>query len=504
MIGIIESATVVGFKAERVTVEVDISRGLPQFSLVGLADNSIKEARVRVQSAITNSGLDFPKAKISVNLAPADLRKDGTSFDLSIALAVLVAQGLINREKITGIGFIAELSLSGDLKPVRGMLAMAECMKNEGCHTLFVAKENAQEASLIEGLLVKTVDNISILVSAILNDDVNAMPKVERAPILEEASEHDMEDVIGQEEARRAILIAAAGDHNILLVGGPGSGKSMMAHRIPSILPPLSYEESVQVTRIYSIAGLTMAGKLIKSRPFRAPHHSTTRAGLVGGGSHFIRPGEISLASCGVLFLDELLEFSRHVLEVLRQPLENGHITIARAQSTVTYPANISLVGALNPCPCGNLGQSKKPCTCSSLSISRYQSRLSGPFLDRMDLHVNVPPVDLKLFQEQKSGESSKSMQDRVIRVRGIQKKRIGINKTNGKMSRKEVKNFALLTSEAEQFLVNAAEKLGLSARSFDRVVRVARTIADLDDSKEIFKPHIAEALQYRGSHIGK
>lgn len=502
MIGIVNSAAILGFMAEKVFVEVDICRGLPQFFLVGLLENSVKEARVRVQSAIINSGLDFPKAKISVNLAPADLKKDGTSFDLAIALGILMASGLIPKEKITNIGFVAELSLAGDLKPVRGMLAIAECLQKEGCHTLIVAKENAEEASLIKDINVKIADNLNELVSHILADDLEKLPSINTTPFSVEDFSVDMKDVVGQEEAKRALLIAAAGDHNLLLVGGPGSGKSMMAHRIPSILPPLSYEESILVTRVYSIAGLTMAGKLIRSRPFRAPHHTTTKAGLIGGGSNFIRPGEVSLACNGVLFLDELLEFPKTVLEVLRQPLETGHITIGRAYKNVTYPANISLIGALNPCPCGYLGQTKKNCTCSPITINRYQSRLSGPFLDRMDLQVQVPAVDLRLMANDFEGESSKSMQERVIKVREIQKKRLGQNKTNGKMSRKEIKVFAKLNKEAENFFLGALEKLSLSARSFDRILRVSRTIADLENSAHIHKHHVAEAFSYRGMDL--
>lgn len=499
MIGVMDCAALNGFGATKIRVEVDISRGLPAFQMVGLAENSVKEARVRVHSAITNAGFDFPRAKISVNLAPADLQKNGTSFDLAIALAILQATGIIPCAKLIGIAAIGELSLTGEIRSVRGMLALAEDIKDQGFKTLIVSKENAKEASLIKGLTVKIAKNFGELVDAILSEQVDQMPAGQATSIDEE---HDflvdMSDVAGQEEARRALLIAAAGNHNLLFIGGPGSGKSMMAHRLPSILPPLSYEESMVVTKIYSIAGLTMSGNLINRRPFRAPHHSTTKAGLVGGGSRCIRPGEISLASFGVLFLDELLEFPRTVLEVLRQPLEDGAITISRANQAVTYPADISLIAALNPCPCGNFGQTKKECICSMQAIGRYQSRLSGPLIDRIDLHVNVPPVNLSMMNGAKPSESSAAMRKRVIKARSIQSTRLGENRTNGKMTRGDVKKHAGLSPSALNFLLNCSDKLGISARSFDRIIRVARTIADLEEASEVHERHIGEAVHYR------
>lgn len=505
MIGVMDCAAINGFGATGVKVEVDISRGLPAFHMVGLPENSVKEARVRVQSAMTNAGFDFPRTKISVNLAPADLQKNGTAFDLAIALALLQACGIISPGKLLGISAIGELSLTGEIRPVRGMLALAESMKEQGIKTIVVSKENSSEARLIEGLNVKIAQNLSELVCAVVEERVDSLP--DGALLISPPDEFslDMCDVVGQEEARRALLIAAAGDHNMLFVGGPGSGKSMMAHRMPTILPPLSYEESMILTKIYSIAGLTIRGDLMRQRPFRSPHHSITKAGLVGGGSGLIRPGEVSLASFGVLFLDELLEFPHAVLEVLRQPLEDGRITICRANQSVTYPAQLSVVGALNPCPCGYFGQSKKPCTCSLPAIERYQSRLSGPMMDRIDLHVQVPPVNLSSMAQNSQSESSKSMREQVIRARTFQRNRFGRRLTNGKMSRSDINSHANLKEKSLSFLLKSSEKLLVSARGFDRLIRVSRTIADLEESVDIKEHHVAEALHFRPmSLLGK
>lgn len=498
MLGVMNCAVLDGFGAKHVRVEVDIARGLPTFTLVGLALNSVKESRVRVQAAIANAGFEFPKAKISVNLAPADVEKSGTAFDLSIALSILLASGIISPSSMEGIAAIGELSLTGEIRPVRGILALAESIKAQGINYLLVAKENASEASLIEGLKVKVVTCFGELVETILHGKLESLitPDPNYCSSVEDLS-IDMSDVVGQEEARRGLLIAAAGNHNLVFVGGPGSGKSMMASRLPTILPPLSYEEALTLTKIHSIAGLTLCGDLVTKRPFRAPHHSITKAGLVGGGSGYIRPGEISLASFGVLFLDELLEFPRTVLEVLRQPLENGEITLSRANHSITYPAEISLTAALNPCPCGHFGQGNK-CHCSQLSISKYQGRLSGPLMDRIDLHVHVPPIDLKLMASCPSGESSASMRSQVINARKRQASRLGSTKTNGKMTRNEIKKFSMITDTALNFLVDSAGRLGVSARGYDRILRVARTIADLAEEPHIHKHHVSEALHYR------
>lgn len=499
MVGVMDCAALQGFSAAKVRIEADIARGIPSFQLVGLVENSVKEARVRVQSAMNNAGFSFPRGKISVNLAPADVHKQGTAFDLAIALAILKASGVVSDKELDGIAAIGELSLTGEIRPVRGMLTMADSIKQQGFKTLLVAPENAHEASLIEGLCVKIVKNFGEMMNAILGNTLDALP----SPIHTlENDVHDampdMSDVVGQHEARRALLIAVSGQHNVLLIGGPGSGKSMMAHRMPSIFPPLSYEESIDLTKIYSAAGLTLSGNLIKKRPFRAPHHSITRAGLVGGGSGLIRPGEISLASYGVLFLDELLEFPRSVLEVLRQPLEDGHITLSRANHAVTFPAHLSLVAALNPCPCGHYGQRTSRCNCGLHAIERYQSKLSGPLMDRIDLCVNVPPVNVQLMAQNKTEETSASMREKVMIARAMQIKRFSDHTCNGKMSRKHIQEFANITHKAEQFLISCAERLAMSARSFDRIIRVARTIADLEESPSIHEHHIAEAFHYR------
>jgi magnesium chelatase family protein len=500
MIGTMDCAALHGFGAIKIRVEVDISRGIPAFQLVGLAENSVKEARVRVQSAINNAGFDFPRAKISVNLAPADLQKNGTSFDLAIALAILQASGVIPKEKLRKTAAIGELSLTGEIRPVRGMLALAECIKEQGFNAILVTKENAQEACLINGLSVREVSNFKDMVKAILSDQLDNLPIALPEELALDSENYlvDMKDVVGQEEARRALLIAAAGNHNLLFIGGPGSGKSMMANRLPTILPHLSYKESMMLTKIYSIAGLTMSGNLINRRPFRAPHHSITKAGLVGGGSKFIRPGEISLSCFGVLFLDELLEFPRTVLEVLRQPLEDGKITLSRASQSITFPAEFSLVGALNPCPCGNFGQGKAICICSPSLVARYKSRLSGPLTDRIDLHVNVGPVNLKMMNYENKNETSLSMKNRVIAARLMQEKRFKVGLTNSKMTRRHIREYSGLTNNSLDFLLKCCEKLSVSARAFDRIIKVSRTIADLDESKNIYEHHVAEALHYR------
>ncbi len=500
MLAIVHSATVFGIDAIPIQVEVDISSGLPGFATVGLPENSVREARVRVQAAITNCGFTFPNGRITVNLAPANVRKEGTGFDLPIALGILAATGAIPEDTLANHFVLGELSLSGEVKPVRGVLAAAQAAFEQKSTCMLVAPENGEEASLIKGLEVRTIATFKDAIEYLTTKDEKFAPRAFPSTTIQSLEpELDLADVRGQYQARRALEIAAAGGHNILFVGGPGSGKTMMARRLPGILPELSEAEAMQVTRIHSVAGLTLGGGLIRQRPFRAPHHSTTRAGLVGGGSGIPRPGELSLATNGVLFLDELPEFSRHVLEVLRQPLESGEVILSRANCSLRYPAKIMLVAAMNPCPCGHYGSPRRKCRCSYHDILRYKAKLSGPLLDRIDLHIDVPPVELHALQSGSSGESSAQVRERVEKTRQVQQERLGYGVTNANMSRAQLVKYATPTQSGKNLLTTAMERLGLSARAYDRTLRVARTIADLDFSEITDAAHVGEAIQYRG-----
>jgi len=494
----VASAAVIGIEAAPIDVEVDIGIGLPCCNIVGLADAGIREGRVRIRGALENSGFKLPPRRITVNLAPADLRKDGAAFDVPIAAGMLCATGAVDPVALEGTLFVGELALDGALRPVRGVLPIAASARGRGIRRLVVPPDNAAEAAIVGGHDVKAPPNLAALVALLRGEPWEAAHSppgpVERAG---QPPAIDLADVRGQEVPRRALEIAAAGGHNLLFVGPPGAGKTMLAQRLPGILPPLGFDEALETTMVYSSAGLLGGAALVGARPFRAPHHTVSAAGLVGGGGNpTVRPGEISLAHNGVLFLDELLEFPRHVLEMLRQPLEDRAVTIVRIRRGVTYPADFMLIAALNPCPCGHLGSSVRTCVCATTAIAGYRARLSGPLLDRIDLHVDVPALPYRELANSEPGESSAAIRDRVVAARERQRARD--QRWNARLSSTELRRVAPLDGAGHALLERAATRLGLSARAITRVRRVARTIADLAGSATIASGHLAEALQYR------
>jgi magnesium chelatase family protein len=502
-----DSAAVLGIDAFLVQVQVDAGPGETKYLIVGLPDTAVREAGERVHAAMRHSQFKFPSARMVVNLAPADIRKEGPGFDLPIALGILLASGQIEADDAGDFLAVGELSLDGSVRPVSGVLPIALTAKAQGKRAIIVPKENALEAAVVQGLAVYPVESLADAALLFLDPEQRTPHPTGLDGWSPETVEFDVDlaEVKGQEHVKRALEIAAAGSHNMLMAGPPGSGKTLLARRMPTILPPLVLDEALEITKIYSIAGMIPADHgLVRVRPFRSPHHTISSAGLVGGGG-IPRPGEISLAHHGVLFLDEFPEFDRRTLEVLRQPMEDGVVTLSRAAANLTYPARLQLVASMNPCQCGYLGDPVRACTCSAQQVAKYQARISGPILDRLDIHIEVPRLRHDELLSTRQGESSKAVRERVIAARAVQTRRFAGTPVmnNAQMRPRDLRQFCPLADEVQGLLRTAIDQLHLSARAYDRILKLARTIADLDGAEQIAVPHVAEAIQYRSMDRG-